>query len=84
MKTRSWLQAVVISAFALLATPAEAGGKKKHRHQGWNDGGYTYFQRGWPIVGTAITGRTATIRLLTTGRFTATKLSVLQFGFGFN
>lgn len=38
MKTRSWLLTVVtaISALALLATPAEAGGKKKkyYRHIG--------------------------------------------------
>ena len=41
-----------ISALALLATPAEAGGKKKkyYRH-GWNDGGYTYYSRGYRSYG---------------------------------
>jgi hypothetical protein len=49
MKTRSWLLTVVaaISALALVATPAEAGGKKKHRHHGWNNGGYTHYHRSW-------------------------------------
>jgi hypothetical protein len=51
MKARSWFLTLVtaISAVALLATPAEAGGKKKKKYyrHGWNDGGYTYYQRGW-------------------------------------
>ena len=49
MKTRPWplTVAAAIAAIALLATPAEAGGKKKHRHHDWNDGGYTYYHRGW-------------------------------------
>jgi hypothetical protein len=48
MKTRSRLLTAVaaISAFALLATPAQAGGRKKHYYRGWN-GGYGYYQRGW-------------------------------------
>jgi hypothetical protein len=43
--------AAVVGAFALFATPAEAGGRKHHRHHnnncyrggGWND--YSYYQR---------------------------------------
>jgi hypothetical protein len=48
MKTRSCLLTVVaaVSAFALLATPVQAGGRK-HWHRGWNNGGYGYYQRGW-------------------------------------
>ena len=49
MKTRSWLLALVaaISGLAMLVTPAQAGGKKKHHHRDWNDAGYTYYRRGW-------------------------------------
>ena len=44
VKTRSWLLTLLtaVSALALLAIPAEAGGKKKDRHQGWNNGGHMY------------------------------------------
>ena len=49
VKTRPWplTVAAAIAAIALLATPAEAGGKKRHHHHDWNDGGYTYYHRGW-------------------------------------
>ncbi|HEY5770293.1 MAG TPA: hypothetical protein VIS71_10655 [Terrimicrobium sp.] len=48
-KVRSSLLTLVaaVSVFALLATPAQAGGKKKHCYRGWNNGGYGYYQRGW-------------------------------------
>jgi hypothetical protein len=53
MKKRSWLLTLVaaVSAFALLATPAQAGGRKKHCYRGWNNGGYGYYQRGWNDYG---------------------------------
>jgi len=49
MKKRSCFLtlAAAVSVFALLATPAEAGGRKKHCYRGWNNGGYGYYQRGW-------------------------------------
>jgi hypothetical protein len=31
----------------MLATPAQAHGKKKQRHHDWNDGGYTCYGREW-------------------------------------
>ena len=37
--------AAAVSVFALLATPAEAGGRR-HCYRGWDDG-YGYYQRGW-------------------------------------
>jgi hypothetical protein len=47
MKMRPWLLTVAaISALALLTTPAQAGGRKKHYYRGCN-GGYGYYQRGW-------------------------------------
>jgi hypothetical protein len=48
MKVRSWILTIfaAISAFALLATPAQAGGNRHHRHS-WNNGGHTYYNRGW-------------------------------------
>jgi len=48
MKARSWILTIfaAISAFALLATPAQAGGNRHHRHS-WNNGGHTYYNRGW-------------------------------------
>jgi len=49
MKKRSCLLTLVAAAsvFALLATPAEAGGRKKHCYRGWNNDGYGYYHRGW-------------------------------------
>lgn len=52
MKARSfgiWV-ATIVGAFALFATSAEAGGRKHHRHNYYNDncyrggGGYGYYQ----------------------------------------
>ena len=49
MKKRSFLLTLVaaVSAFALFATSAEAGGRKKHCNRGWHDGGHGYYDRGW-------------------------------------
>ena len=50
MKMRSWLLTIVaaLSGFAMLATPAEAGNKKHHRHHYWEDKGrYSYYNRAW-------------------------------------
>jgi hypothetical protein len=50
MKMRSRLLPVVaaFSGLAILATPAQAGGKKHHRHHYWEDEGrYTYYNRAW-------------------------------------
>jgi hypothetical protein len=48
MKNRSLLLTLVaVAAFGLMATPAEAGGRKKHCNRGWNDGRHGYYQRGW-------------------------------------
>ena len=48
MKVRSWILTIfaALSALALLATPAQAGGNRHHRHS-WNNGGHTYYNRGW-------------------------------------
>ena len=48
MKNRSFLLTLVaVAALALMATSAEAGGRKKHSNRGWNDGRYGHYQRGW-------------------------------------
>jgi hypothetical protein len=50
MKTRSWLLAIAaaISGLAMLANPAQADGKKHHRHHYWEDEGrYRYYDRAW-------------------------------------
>ena len=47
---RSWLLtlAVAISGLAMLATPAQAGGKKKYYYRdGWHRDGYSYHSRDW-------------------------------------
>jgi hypothetical protein len=53
MKKRSFLLPLIaaVSAFALLATPAEAGGRKKHCHRGWHDGGRVYYRGDWNNCG---------------------------------
>ena len=47
MKTKTSLLTLLaaVSAFALLATPAQAGGR--HHHRGWNNCGHGYYHRGW-------------------------------------
>ena len=63
MKTRSWLLTLVaaITGLAILAIPAQAGGKKKY-----------YYGDGWQREGiiNPIIGAVTTIRRLTTGQFT--------------
>ena len=53
MKMRSFLLTVIaaVSAFALFATPAQAGGKRYYQRGGWNNCGYGYYQRGWNNYG---------------------------------
>ena len=51
MKRKSFLLTLLaaVSALALMATPAEAGGKKKDRDRDWRDGDRRqgYSRRGW-------------------------------------
>jgi hypothetical protein len=58
MKTRSWLLTLVaaISGLAMLATPAQAGDKKHHRHHYWEDEGrsYRYYDRDWDNRGYSV------------------------------
>jgi hypothetical protein len=50
MKTRSWLLTLVaaISGLAMLAIPAQAGGKKKYYYRdGWHRDTYGSYSRDW-------------------------------------